>query len=73
VTDLAVSESYRRNGLGSQLVTAAQEWFTKRGAQGFTVNVAVRNPNSRSFWGTMGFEPWTQTMWKALGPAETEP
>lgn len=66
VTDLAVSESFRRNGVGSQLVTAAQEWFGKHGAHGITVNVAVRNRNSRSFWGIMGFEPWTQTMWKAL-------
>jgi GNAT superfamily N-acetyltransferase len=66
VTDLAVAEEFRRNGVGSQLVTAAQEWFKKRGANGLTVNVAVRNSNGRSFWGNMGFEPWTQTVWKAL-------
>jgi len=66
VTDLVVAKAHRRCGIGIRLVEAANRWFRQRGAEEVTLNVAVRNREAREFWETMGFEAWTQTLWKPL-------
>ena len=66
ITDLVVADGFRRCGVASRLVTAAEQWLKDQGAEQVTANVAVRNQISASFWGKQGFETWTQTMWKAL-------
>jgi ribosomal protein S18 acetylase RimI-like enzyme len=66
VTDLVVAEGHRRRGVGTRLVEAASRWFREKDAQELTLNAAVCNRRAREFWEAMGFEPWTQTLWKPL-------
>ena len=66
VTDLIVAEGHRRRGLGTRLVEAASRRFREKDAHELTINAAVCNRRAREFWKTMGFEPWTQTLWKPL-------
>ena len=66
VTDLIVAEGHRHRGVGPRLVEAASRWFRDKQAQELTLNAAVCNRPAREFWEAMGFEPWTQTLWKPL-------
>ena len=66
VTDLIVVEDHRGRGVGTRLVEAASRRFREKEAQELTLNAAVCNRRAREFWGAMGFEPWTQTLWRPL-------
>ena len=66
VTDLIVAEGHRGRGVGTRLVEAASRRFREKDAQELILNAAVCNKPAREFWEAMGFEPWTQTLWKPL-------
>jgi GNAT superfamily N-acetyltransferase len=56
----------RRQGVGGQLIAAAEDWFRLRGLRRIEVRVAVCNEVSKPFWRKMGFEPFVETVRKQI-------
>ena len=54
VLDLAVTETWRRSGVGEQLVRRALAWAASRSAAGVEVKVATSNDQATAFWQRMG-------------------
>jgi ribosomal protein S18 acetylase RimI-like enzyme len=57
ITDVVVSERDAGAGVGSALLTAAEQSFAAHGAEDVTMTVAVHNRRGREFWLKHGFEP----------------
>ena len=64
LTDLAVLETYRRDGIGERMVKRATQWFRSQGVKRVEVRVAVTNEVSTRFWRKMGFTTYLETMSK---------
>ena len=56
VEDLAVDRVYRRNGIGSALVIAAQDWCGKKGIHRLTMEMQPKNHPAIQFAYKLGFE-----------------
>jgi GNAT superfamily N-acetyltransferase len=56
VEDLVVDRICRRNGIGSALVLAAQDWCGKKGIHRLTMEMQPKNYPAIQFAYTMGFE-----------------
>ncbi|MGH6655788.1 MAG: GNAT family N-acetyltransferase [Actinocrinis sp.] len=55
---LAVAASYRRSGLGTALMAAAEQWAVEQGAEVLTLETDLNNPTSMPFYEhRMGFTP----------------
>jgi len=69
ITDVAVTESRRREGIGSALAMGLYQWFTSR--QVTTIEAYVQNGNAMAmdFWQRQGFISWVTTIRKTL-PSE---
>ena len=69
ITDVAVTESRRREGIGSALAMELYQWFTSR--QVTTIEAYVQNGNAMAmdFWQKQGFISWVTTIRKTL-PSE---
>jgi len=61
IVDLAVTERYRRCGIGERLVSRAVRWFKSQGVEIMEVRFATANPLSTAFWHKMGFAPYLVT------------
>lgn len=66
IMDFAVLETHRRRGLGRQMLEKLFEWFWARGLLRIEVRCSLHNEISRSFWRTMGFEPYMETLFRRL-------
>jgi GNAT superfamily N-acetyltransferase len=66
IVDLAVTEGYRRCGIGERLVSRAVRWFKSRGVATMEVRFATANALSTAFWHKMGFEPYLVTGMKRI-------
>lgn len=66
IVDLAVTASYRRQGVGQALVEAARRWFAERQIRRIEVRVATANECSLPFWRKMGFTPYVETMYREI-------
>ena len=62
IGSLAVTERWRRKGVGEQLFGAAKRWFAERGIARIEVGVVTANELSSSFWREMGFRPYFQKL-----------
>lgn len=58
ISDLAVSEKYRRQGIGKQLYKSSIIWFKKHKIQNIELSVATTNPISVAFWDKLGFRSY---------------
>ena len=56
IYDIAVSEKYRRKGIGEKLYNTAFEWFQKRKVKRIELNVSISNPVSMKFWTKIGLK-----------------
>ena len=56
IEDLAVDRIYRRKGIGSTLVLAAQEWCGKKGIHRLTLEMQPKNYPAIQFANNLGFE-----------------
>jgi GNAT superfamily N-acetyltransferase len=56
VDDLAVDRIFRRNGIGSALVLAAQDWCGKKGIHRLTLEMQPKNYPAIQFAYKLGFE-----------------
>ncbi len=66
ILDFAVLQSWRRQGLGQQMLEKMFEWFWARGLLRIEVRCSLLNEISRSFWRKMGFEPYMETLFRRL-------
>lgn len=66
VVDLAVTERYRRGGIGERLYREAEAWLDERGIRRIEVRVVMANEVSTAFWRKMGFDPYVATVCKRL-------
>ena len=66
ITDVAVTECRRREGIGSALAMELYKWFTSRQVK--TIEAYVQNANSMAmdFWQQQGFIRWVTTIRKTL-------
>jgi len=66
ITDVAVTKSRRREGIGSALAMELYQWFTSRQVK--TVEAYVQNANSMAmdFWRKQGFISWVTTIRRTL-------
>ena len=56
IEDLAVDRTYRRNGTGSSLVMAAQDWCGRKGIHRLTMEMQPKNNPAIQFAYKLGFE-----------------
>lgn len=66
IADLAVTEKYRRTGVGEKLCREVQKWFRERKIQRIELRVAVTNEVSTSFWRKMGYRPYIEILYKEI-------
>lgn len=64
---LTVAESHRRSGVGTALMTAAEQWAVDQGAEVITLETDLNNPTSMPFYEhRMGYTPREVVFRKAL-------
>jgi GNAT superfamily N-acetyltransferase len=56
VEDMAVDRVFRRNGIGTRLILAAQEWCGKKGVHRLTMEMQPKNYPAIQFASQLGFE-----------------
>lgn len=67
VSNMYVRPAYRRRGIGSALMEAAQRWCADHGAPELRLNVVSPNRDAIDFYRAVGFEPWIIGMRRVLG------
>jgi ribosomal protein S18 acetylase RimI-like enzyme len=67
VSDLVVRTTYRRRGIGSRLLSAAEGYARVRGARSLRIGVLARNAAARRLFGSAGFEEYEVELTKPLG------
>jgi GNAT superfamily N-acetyltransferase len=70
VSDLVVTEAWRRRGVGRLLVTTILDWFHQYGVTAIELFVLESNPVSTAFWESMGFRHYLRLLRKDLCVAE---
>jgi ribosomal protein S18 acetylase RimI-like enzyme len=61
-SDLSVSASARREGVGTLLADAMQQWFRSRHLPYALVNVSALNPGARAFWRKRGYGEFVEKL-----------
>jgi ribosomal protein S18 acetylase RimI-like enzyme len=67
VSDLVVRTTYRRRGIGRQLLSAAEGYARARGARTLRIGVLARNTSARRLYESAGFEAYEVELAKQLG------
>lgn len=70
ISDMYVSEAWRREGVGKALFSEMRRWFLDRKATAIELYVAQANPNALAFWQAMGLEPFLTLFHLDLSPKE---
>jgi len=66
LSDIAVKEEYRRQGVGERLLKRALRWFKDRGIKWIELSVVYGNPSGYPFWKKQGFKPLMHRMYFEL-------
>ena len=66
LSDISVSATSRRRGVGKLLVAALREWFYLRGMRSVQLNAAYHNPVSQAFWRQQGCTDYISMLWLGL-------
>jgi ribosomal protein S18 acetylase RimI-like enzyme len=53
---LAVGKAHQREGIGTELMSAAEQWLRKMGAVKVQLMVRNENDSARNFYGSIGYE-----------------
>lgn len=64
--DMAVHPDRQRQGIGSALLAAVEQWTLDRGIDRLELRVSVHNPVGREFWARHGFEDYLVVAAKEL-------
>ena len=67
ISDLVVGPTYRRCGIGRQLLSAAECYAKARGSQTLRLGVLARNTAARRLYRSAGFEEYEVELSKQLG------
>ncbi len=66
LSDLAVTEDFRRRGIGRELVRRGSDWLRRREIQTIQLQFYNFNRSGESFWRNLGFKPYYTRMWLDL-------
>jgi len=66
LSDLAVAEGRRGQGLGKALLRAAEEHARRCGAEELRIPVLSRNLHAKSLYASLGFSPYYEVLTKRL-------
>ncbi len=61
IQDIAVTEAYRREGIGEKLLKEALSFLREKGLHRIEARFAINNKLSTEFWAKMGFRPYLET------------
>lgn len=63
ISDLAVTASHRRKGIGSEMLKRMLDWFDGRGIKRIHLGVAQANETALAFWRSHGFKTFTHILY----------
>ena len=66
IDEMAVTESYRRQGIGVKMVTEILKWFKSKNINRVELGTAAQNVVANSFWQQQGFAPCRYTLYKEI-------
>lgn len=66
ISDTAVTEGYRRKGIGELLLREIRDWFVRKGIVRMEGRVAATNEVAQSFWRKQGFTDCFHVMFLEL-------
>jgi GNAT superfamily N-acetyltransferase len=66
VQDIAVTEKYRRMGIGKRFLKEAKSWYSEKGIHRVEARVSTYNKAAREFWAEMGFAPYLETVFMEI-------
>jgi len=66
ITDLGVRPAFRRHGIATGLVDAAEQWVRDRGVARIEIQVAQGNREGQAFWRARGFTDLMDVLHKRL-------
>jgi GNAT superfamily N-acetyltransferase len=59
ISELCVSPTMRRHGIGRSLFEHARDWFLQNGIKRIEVRTLIGNQESTAFWKNLGFEAYS--------------
>jgi ribosomal protein S18 acetylase RimI-like enzyme len=62
----AVTESYRRKGIGEKMVREAMKWFQLKNVDRVELETAAENLVANSFWQKQGFTVYRHRLFKGI-------
>ncbi|OGN87984.1 MAG: hypothetical protein A2158_01230 [Chloroflexi bacterium RBG_13_46_14] len=63
---MAVTEKYRRTGVGEQMFNEILKWFRSKGTDRIELDITSKNYVSSSFWSKLGFEEYVRTLYREI-------
>ncbi len=66
VTDMAVSQGHRRQGIGTALLGRVRAWCRDRGLDRIELRMVPSNPMASAFWRKHGFRDYVHVMYREL-------
>ncbi len=66
IYDLAVTQRWRKAGIGEKMYKAAEKWFSEKGIHRIELRVVVSNEIAKAFWRKMGFKPHVENLYKKI-------
>ena len=66
VDSMAVTASYRRNGIGEKMLTEIMKWFQSKGINRVELGTAAQNIAANSFWQKQGFTIYRHAFYKEI-------
>jgi ribosomal protein S18 acetylase RimI-like enzyme len=70
VDNIGIRRDFRRKGIGSALMQAAESWAKDRGAQTIELNVYAFNQSAIDFYRALGYEPLSYRLTKNITSKE---
>lgn len=72
LSDIYITESLQRQGVGSQLLDFVSGWLKEIGIKCLQLQVYRKNEKGHQFWKNKGFEPYFDRMWLNLDDDDAE-
>jgi GNAT superfamily N-acetyltransferase len=66
IDDCFVIPSLRKQGIGSQLVLKAVEWFQSRNIKRIEISIVAQNTPAEAFWKSFGFKLFRLSLFKEI-------